>query len=373
MKYIFTDEGRIKEIKEKIDGSSRLKAELVWRADEFLKMEPVSVTFHKSPAPDGSIHDYFSEGPYWWPDAKNPDGPYVRRDGEFNPNTFSAHKDDLKKMSDAVCILAQAGLFCGDDKYYEKAAELIRVWFLDEKTKMAPHLEYGQAVRGVCSGRGIGIIDTAVLIRVVNGASIIEMSGKFKKEISGLKEWFERYIIWLNTSEKGLEEKNYFNNHSNWWNSQTAAFCAFTGNDGLLYECFEKYKNDILVNQVDENGIFTDEIKRTRSYSYTLFNMTACAVICEIAYHRGIDLWSYETPDGKGIKKCIEFFLPFYENLFLWEHKQINMKECLGECLPMHLAAMRYSDERIEKINESRREGTAPFAQMCHLGILDLV
>ena len=373
MGYIFTNVQRIEEIKKSIAADKRLKRELEDLAEEYMMTEPMSVTFHKSPAVSGNIHDYFSEGPYWWPDEKNPGGPYIRRDGEVNPDTFNYHKDDLSKLCRAVCVLAQAGLYLERESYYQKAMELIQVWFLDEKTKMAPHLEYAQAIRGKCDGRGIGIIDTAECVMLIYGANIIEMAGLYPKEMAGLKAWFADYVTWLNTSEKGLAEKHYFNNHANWWNTQVAAYCAFIGNEALLKECFEKYRNDILVNQVDEKGVFIDEVTRTRSYSYTIYNMTACAIICEVAYYRGIDLWNYVAENGHSLRKCVEFFTPYYENLFLWSYEQISIEGCNCEKLPMKLAAMRYQDAALEKINQNKRKGVIPCSQISHMGVLDLV
>ena len=373
MGYIFTAEERIEEIRKLVATDKIIHRELMDLADKYMQTPPLSVTFHKSPAESGNIHDYFSEGPYWWPDEKNPDGPYIRRDGEKNPDRFNYHREDMEKLCDAVCVLAQAGLYLNKEEYFKKASALIEVWFLDEETKMNPHLEYGQAIRGICSGRGIGIIDTSALVRLIYGADIIRMTGHYDRETAGLKKWFEDYTTWLNTSEKGLEEKNYFNNHSNWWNTQVAAYCAFTGNEELLAECFEKYKNDILVNQVDEKGRFTDEITRTRSYSYSVFNMTACAIIAEIAYYKGVDLWNYTAKNGNSLKKCVEFFKPYYENLFLWEYEQITEEECIGEKLPMKLAAMRYHDEELEKINAEKRRNMLPCSDITRMGILDLI
>lgn len=373
MAYIFTSKERIAEIKDKIENDKRFKRELTDLAEKYIEQEPLSVTFHKSPAASGNIHDYFSEGPYWWPDPENPDGPYIRRDGQHNPNRFNHHHDSMCKMANAVVTLSQAGVLLSNTEYFKKAIELIRVWFLDSETKMNPHLEYGQAVRGVCDGRSIGIIDTYELIKVVYGANLIENEGLYGEEISALKEWFSDYATWLNTSEKGLGEKNYFNNHANWWNTQVASYSAFCGNEELLNECFEKYKNDIIVNQLDSEGKFIDEITRTRSYTYTIMNTEACTIICEIAFHKGIDLWNYEAENGNSLKKAIEFFKPYYDNPFLWEYEQIGDVGAYGEKAPMRLAALRFDDKALEAINEKRRKDIIPCSQMGKMGLIDLI
>ena len=370
---IFITEERIKEIKKKVESDIYLKRELKELAEKSMKVSPLSVTFHKSPAVTGNPHDFYSEGPYWWPDPENPDGPYIKRDGEFNPDRFNAHMDDLFTFTSTVSILCQVGFYLDRRDYLDRAAELINVWFIDEDTKVNPHMECGQAIRGVCDGRGIGIIDTSNYIKVVYGADILERVGGYQKTVDGLKEWFRQYITWLTTSEKGLEEKNFFNNHSNWWNTQVAVFSAFTGDDNQLSECFDSYRNRILSEQTDTEGKFVDEITRTRSYHYTLYNMDACTIIAEVAYHRGVDLWNYETVDGKSLKKCVEFFKPYYKNPFLWKYPEINAEECHLEKMSLKLAAVRFDDAEIERTNIIRRKNIVPGSQMCFLGIMDLI
>ena len=373
MNLIFTSENRIEELKKTIAADSRMKNELTIRAEEKMKSPDFSVTHHKSPALSGDIHDYFSEGPYWWPDPSNPDGPYIRRDGEFNPDRFNHHANDLRSMAEAVAVLCQAGTYLENRKYFQKAASLIGVWFLDEKTRMNPNLNYAQAIRGICAGRGIGIIDTAFLLAVINGANLMDYAGEFNNELRELKSWFAEYSLWLQTSKNGLEEKEHPNNHSNWWNTQVAAFCAFSGNNETLEYCFDRFFNYVLPTQTGADGSFTDEISRTRSYHYEIYNLDASALICEIAHHRGVDLWNAAHSDGRGMKKSIEFFKPYYENPFLWKHEQIAPDCLCGEVYPMKLAQMRFGDAELERINFSRRKNIIPCALWCHLGMLDLI
>ncbi len=370
---IFITEERIKEIQLQVNCDEFLKAELTKKAESQLGISPLSVTYSKSPAVTGNPHDFYSEGPYWWPDPQNPQGPYIKRDGEFNPDRFNKHMEDMVTMCDAVSVLCQAGLYLDKREYLDKAAQLIDVWFIDEETCVTPHMECGQAIRGVCDGRGIGIIDTTNYIRVVYGADILERAGGYEETVSGLKKWFSKYIHWLNTSEKGLEEKNFFNNHSNWWNTQVAVFSAFAGDDAMVEECFESYRKRILSEQTDTEGKFTDEITRTRSYHYTLYNMDACVLIAEVAHHRGVDLWNYETIDGKSLKKCVDFFKPFYKNPFLWQYPEINAEGCHLEKMSMKLASLRFDDKETEVINQNRRKHIVPCSQMCFLGIMDLI
>ena len=56
-------------------------------ANEYLTAPPITITASSSPRSKGGKHDYFSEADYWWPDPKNPSGPYIERDGYSDPRT----------------------------------------------------------------------------------------------------------------------------------------------------------------------------------------------------------------------------------------------------------------------------------------------
>ncbi|MDD4688970.1 MAG: alginate lyase family protein [Eubacteriales bacterium] len=360
MSFVLTDNDFIYETKRKIQENAgvfgRVKLELQYMADLAMMEEPLSITQIPSPAASGNPHDYFSEGPYWWPDPQNPDGPYIRRDGEHNPDRFDGHRIMLEKMCKNVLVLAQAGYFLDKPRYTRKAVKMIKVWFLNRTTRMNPNLEYGQAIRGVCDGRGIGIIETKVLISVVHAAGFIAESGKYDKEIDGLKEWFAKYLKWLNESEKGIEEREWFNNHSIWWTAQALDFAAFTDNKKLMVECYDRFKEKVVGKQLNDDSAFEDELHRTRSYSYYLFSLSACAVICEIAHTYGVDLWNYKSPDGKSLKGAFEFMFPYFKNMFGWEYQQISINECLNESLAFQLASLRYKIPEYEKPNGLRRK-----------------
>jgi hypothetical protein len=152
---------------------------LVKQADQALRTPPSSVMDKKAKPPSGDKHDYMSVGPYWWPDPSKPDGlPYIRKDGETNPARVDDQTDNatFKKLLSAVPTLALAYRETGREEYAAHAAKLLRVWFLDPATKMNPNLNYGQAIPGRMDGRGIGIIDTAGMLEVMQALPWLEKS-----------------------------------------------------------------------------------------------------------------------------------------------------------------------------------------------------
>jgi len=284
-----------------------------------LRQAPVTVTSSTCPRSAGGPHDFFSEGDYWWPDPQHPTGPYVQRDGLTNPANFVDHRLAMIRFSRIVGVLAAAYQLTGDEQYARHALLHLRAWFIDPATYMTPALLYAQAIQGRFTGRGIGIIDTIQLMEVAQGIWVLQGSRAFTApETARLKDWFARYLTWLTTHPYGRDEMNASNNHGTCWVMQVAAFARLTANDTLLSFCRERYKTVLLPTQMAPNGSFPQELKRTKPYGYSLFNLDAMTMICHILSTKTDDLYAYQTPDGRSIRKGLEYLYPYVADKSAW-------------------------------------------------------
>lgn len=290
-------------------------------ANAYLKHRPITITAYHSARSAGGPHDYFSEGDYWWPDPKNPGGPYIQRDGMSNPGNFVAGRKALIRLSVEAPALCAAWILTKRREYAEHAADHLRAWFIDKNTLMNPSLQYGQAIYGRTTGRGTGIIDTLQLVDVVRGAAAIEPSGVLTaQERQALRKWFADYLVWMTTSKNGQQERDAKNNHGTCWALQVAAFATFTGNAELRSHCRERLKTVLIPNQMAENGSFPLELKRTKPYSYSLFNLEAMSGICQILSTATDDLWRFELPDGRSMAKAEAFLYPYIADKKKWPY-----------------------------------------------------
>lgn len=282
---------------------------------------PLTVTAQTPVRSAGGPHDFFSEGDYWWPDPQHPDSPYIQRDGMTNPGNFVAHRLAVIRFSRIVGALASAYKITGNPKYVQQALLHCKAWFVDTATLMHPNLLYAQAIKGRTTGRGIGIIDTIQFMEVVQGLLAMESAGAMDKDLlTRIREWFSAYLQWLTTHPYSRDEMNAANNHGTCWVMQVAAFARFTGNDTLMAFCRNRYKTALLT-QMAPDGSFPLELKRTKPYGYSLFNLDAMATICQTLSTPQDDLWTYVSPDGRSIRKGIEFLYPFTAGKTKWPYK----------------------------------------------------
>src|SRR5688500_6910914 len=298
-------------------------------------------------APSGDTHDYRSLRPYWWPDPSKPDGlPYIRRDGETNPESKTdLDQPRVAKLGQVMQTLGLAYYLTGDEAYAARATMQLRSWFLDSATRMNPHLRFAQLVRGDPRERGSGIIDTRWFIEVVDAAGLIQGSTSWTPDDQRqLQDWFRQYLTWLRTSPNGAHEQKAVNNHGSWFAAQTAAYALFVGDTATAREIIAGIPARIEW-QIKPDGQQPIELERTMSMHYSSFNAEALSRLAEMGRHVGIDLWHHEAPSGGTLKRAIDDIVPHIGSTSTWPGKQIREVEI--ETLLIHLrrAATIYGDE----------------------------
>jgi hypothetical protein len=297
------------------------KADILKQAEWAMQQQPRTITAFISERSAGGKHDFYSEGDYWWPNPKDPDGPYIRKDGQTNPDNFVAHRHAMIRFSTIVGDLAAAYIVTHDKKYVMQALKHIRAWFVDTATLMNPSLNYAQAIKGRTTGRGIGIIDTIHLIEVAQAIHLFEEAGLIpKNELAAIKSWFADYLQWLMNSKNGQDEMHAENNHGTCWVMQVASFAKVTNDTSIMNFCRKRFKQVLLPNQMATNGSFPREIDRTKPYGYSLFNLDGMATVCQILSDSTHDLWQYKTSNGKSIKEGIQFMYPYVKDKSSWPY-----------------------------------------------------
>lgn len=325
----FFDSSQLAKVKVKYLENGEFKKEietLKYLADEAYNGESYTITKYSAPSAKGAtINDYYSDSPYWWPVEGEPNLPYIRRDGERNPDRFTEHKNELSKFYKGILALTFCNYFSDNSKYEEKVNDLLKIWFIDKSTRMNPNLKYSQLIRNRTRARGVGIIDGRRLAILTEAILLLKNYGKIDKKVyTGIKEWYAEYLDWLSTSFYGLDEKNRGNNHGTWWAVQISAISSFLQIEDNIKFIDSHSKQFLLDNQIDSNARQPLEEERTRSLDYSVFNLTAHSYISTSLLKHDIDNWNYVNKNGKTLVNVIDYLLPFIESLKNWKIKQIN-------------------------------------------------
>jgi hypothetical protein len=287
-------------------------------ADKYVANSPLTITAFPTKRSAGSLHDYYSQADYFWPNPKNLDGPYVNRDGQSNPENFDDHRKAMVALSVQVPALTAAWLLTGDRRYGQKACDHLRAWFVKPDTRMNPNLEHSQAIQNLNTGRSIGIIDTLHLVEVARASSHVMPTMMSTADVAGIKKWFESYLDWLKTSEKGKAERDTLNNHAMCWALQAAEFAHLVEDTATREEVLRRYTTILLPNQLAPDGSFPLELARTKPYSYSIFNFDVMSGLCQSLKGLQPDPLTFTLADGRGVCKAAEFIYPFLKDKGAW-------------------------------------------------------
>ena len=280
-------------------------------ADKMLAKTIITVVDKEMTPSSGDKHDYMSMGRYWWPDPTKTDGlPYIRKDGVSNPEIEKLDRYPLGSMGKSVETLSLAYYLTSDEKYAQKAVENLRIWFINEKTKMNPNMNYGQTIPGIRNGlgRGEGVLDTYTFVEMLDGVELLKKSKSYTAEDQKLiKEWFSAYVNWLQTSSVAKEEQDAKNNHGTAFDVQLARYAIFIGNIDLAKIIVNGFPQNRLFSQIQPDGSQPLELARTTALGYSTFNLTHFLDMRQIGKALKIDLLDAKSEDGRSIFKAIDF------------------------------------------------------------------
>jgi hypothetical protein len=320
---------------------------LLKEADALLAAKPLSVMDKKLLPPSGDRHDYYSFGIYWWPDPEKPDGmPYIRNDGVVNPvSREGIDSVPFGRTNQAVFTLGLAYFFSGKETYASKAAELARVWYLDKGTRMNPNFNHAQAVPGRNDGRGIGLIEASTLPDLMDGIALIRPSEAWTdQDDAGMTEWLGTFHGWLRTSKNGLDQEKASNNHGVYYDVLASHLALYLGKK----EEAEKRLRGALARRVDKqiqaDGKQPHELKRTISFSYTIFNTDAFLQLAALGESVGVDFWKHRGPQGQGLKPAVDLLVPYADRKKPWDLGEQIKPVGRSSILPFLHQALRYEE-----------------------------
>lgn len=340
--------------------------QLLQKADSLLTIKPFSVVNKKVLPPSEDKHDYMSIGPYWWPNPDTPDGlPYIRKDGEINPETRNNHTDFVEKSNffSAVKTLKKAYTISNKKKYANKNIVLIKAWFLNDETKMNPNVNFGQYLPGDSEGRCFGIIEFGGLTAVLHFLEIAKANNLLDSETEkGMHIWFTEYSNWLKNSKLGKQEAIRKNNHGTHYDVQLLSILVYLNQIEEVKNYLSTTTKARIFSQIEPDGSQPLELARTKSFSYSAMNLHGFLELVRLGKKVDVNLWEFTSNDGSSIKKGYQFLVPYLLKEKKWPYKQIKSRRSSEEKLITDLKYISKNlkdtsfDDVLEQLNQKNNK-----------------
>jgi hypothetical protein len=138
------------------------------------------------------------------------------------------------------------------------------------------------------------------------------------------------------TSSNGKDESASKNNHGTFYDVQIVALALFIDKKDIADRILREAPKKRIELQVEPDGRQPLELERTKSAGYSLMNLSGLFELARLGDATGADLWNFQTPDGRSIRKALDYLIPFATGERKWTAEQIadvNWKELIPELL----------------------------------------
>lgn len=326
------------------------KNELINEADKVMsKKEAYSVTFKTQTPPSGSKNDYYSLARYYWPNKnKRSNSSYVYRDGVVNPeiNSIPDH-DMLANISSDVYTLGLAYYFSGEEKYVTKINSLIKVFFVDARTKMNPNLKFAQLIKGSNKNSNV-TIGAVSFVNLIDGLQLVSNSKSVDSQsFRSVRGWFGQFANWI-VNQKSLDKERYANNNTGiYYTVQVTTYSMFSGNQEYAKTFFSAQSKRIIKEQIDSEGKLVNELKRAKPWDYVSYTVSALSDLHSLSNRLSIPV--------QGIDKVFDWLKPYANGKVQWNYSKGNgavSSRNVAKVL-MRSPAFTKSNDRIESYTKA--------------------
>lgn len=284
--------------------------DLCQRSDLLLEMKNPTVTDKKNYPDLAKTNDYVSLAKYWWP-SSNPGGiPYVRKDGEVNPECYSENYDSkrLETFCDAVIFLAITSFLSDEKKYADKAISLINTWIVDPATRQNPHFRFSQIVPAVDDVRCWGLIEARRLVYVCDALKILNYLNLIDDQTYRIcRHWFWELSQWLEKSEVGRKAIKLKNNIGFWVDLERVVFAKFAGKEKLAEDIIRNSTIPRISEQIELDGRLPAELSRERPYDYVIFTLLAMAGLSKVGESEDVKLTEFSDAEGRSFQNAFDW------------------------------------------------------------------
>jgi hypothetical protein len=285
-------------------------------------------------------------------------------DHEFTLDDNARHDyRAAQEMGTSARDTALAYFVSGEDRFARRAIDAIHHWMLAADTHMAP-------VGG--SGPGGNPEQFITLPRFWYAASLVRDHPHWQTKSSEMP-WRDgsandaeaAFQRWVRDYTENVENDYQNNIYVRWQVCEGSAY-VYLEDETSFERLVERYKGEQTWNDyndctTDRPGTFEREIHRSDPFSYQLVRMKAHMQFCEVARHRGYDLYSYTAPtdscDGSTLRNALDAMIPFVRDPSRWEYlgKRIDDEGLEGtreHIIPSvyELAFSRWRDDRFREV-----------------------
>jgi hypothetical protein len=256
-------------------------------------------------------------------------------------------------LATASEALALAGYLFGEQRYCERAALLIRTWFIAPDTRQNPHFTYADMTPGKPDSGGPLITMSLTLPRIIESVQLLKGARAWPEtDDIQLRDWFSEYLEWAEATPYVIQNRAKNHNHITHYDLQAITIYRYLGKDTEARNRATAVLDHHIAGQITPSGEMPQETRRTKSMDYTAMNLRGMMEIAELARGLDVDLWHARTNDGRGIRTALDYLVGHLDGTVQWPHQQVTPFDSAKLVPILHLAARAWPNSEYEQILE---------------------
>jgi hypothetical protein len=245
--------------------------------------------------------------------------------GVSDPHTssklFRAHAIALRNFSVTVACLSSAYILTKDEQYARRAGLHLRAWFITEDTRMLPIGDLAGREYGSETGTSTGINDLAPLAELIRSTSfLVDSQALAEDEFDTMNQWFLDFASWLDNNRTAKLARDAKDHRASAWLLIRSAIARATRKGQDVEDCRKRFRAPTLRNQINEVGIFPQEVATPNPYRNTLLNFDLLAGACQLLASPFDLLWDYDLQDGPGMRVVAAHLYPVILHPEKWNY-----------------------------------------------------
>lgn len=322
-------------------------------ADRYSRTQPLTVV-NKTKCISGNPHNFESLSIYFWPDPANPNGPYIVRDGYFNPEYKDYDLPKLIEFTNRIKTLALAYFFSNNPKYAARCLEELRVWFINENTYMTPTFEYAQVAPGHWNGKGaaVGLVDAYYFVDIIESLRLLQQRGMVSDADNlSFKTWFNSFLDWSVNSDNGRTISAMPDNVSTAYDVLIYSIASYVDKKAIQKEVIKRFNTNHITDKIDSKGRQIEELKRPTAMTYSIINLNHLLDFYIMLKNTGKKI---SKKNLKIISKAANYLEGFVDNKDKFEYKELNDWNTLEKRLVLQTSKMKRLDSKIQLGSQSK-------------------
>jgi hypothetical protein len=215
---------------------------------------------------------------------------------------LNGHPVSLFEVSATVAALTAAFVLTKEDRYAFAAQANVDAW-LPKPVSTEDHPPT--------------VVDLIPIAELARSTSFL-VDATPTTNLAPINAWLTDLLTWITTARDPVIVRDTKDHRASAWLLITSAIARSQRDEKTLIFCRHLFRKPTLRNQINEKGIFPQELATPNPFRNTLFNFDLLCGACQLLDTPLDPLWNFELIDGVSLRTVAAYLYPVLQDRNKW-------------------------------------------------------